>query len=130
MKNQKRGVGMNENNFSIGIYNGQYDAILGCTLPKLNIVQSDGLEKHISKRHPACLKYLNKVGEILSSPDYVGINPKESGSFELIKQYDNNILVGIKLDIKNNYYYVTTLHDIKQSKINNRLFSGRLKKVK
>lgn len=126
----KYGVKMDKSNFKVGIYSGQYDTLLGVNLPKLNIVQSEGLEKHISKRHPSCLKYLDKVGEIISFPDYIGMNPKESGSFELIKQYSDNILIGIKLDIKNNYYYVATLHDIKQSKINNRLFSGRLKKVK
>lgn len=121
---------MNENNFKIGAYHGQFDILLGYHLPKLNIIQSEGLEKHISKRHPSCLKYLDKVNEIISSPDYVGANPKENTSFELIKQYDDNVLIGIKLDIKNNYYYVATLHDIKQSKIDNRLFSGRLKKVR
>lgn len=120
---------MDGSNFEVGTYNGQYDTLLGVTLPKLNIIQSEGLEKHISKRHPSCLQYLSKVSEIISSPDYIGINPKENSSFELIKQYDNNVLIGIKLDIKNNYYYVATLHDIKQSKINNRLFSGRLKKI-
>lgn len=120
---------MDENCSNVGEYSGQYDTLLGINLPKLNIMQSEGLKKHISKRHPSCLKYLNKVSEIISSPDYVGVNPKESGSFELIKQYGDNILIGIKLDIKNNYYYVATLHDINQSKINNRLFSGRLKKI-
>ncbi|MBE6964468.1 MAG: hypothetical protein IJN09_00315 [Oscillospiraceae bacterium] len=120
---------MKENNFIIGTYDGRYNTLLGVSLPELNIVQSTGLEKHISKRHPNCLKYLDKTEEIISAPDYIGTNPRESGSFELIKQYDDNILIGIKLDIKNNYYYVATLHDIKQSKINNRLFSGRLKKI-
>ena len=115
---------MAQNNFKIGVYKGQYDTLLGRVLPKLNIIQSEGLEKHVSKRHPSCLKYLSKVSEIISSPDYVGINPKESDSFELIKKYDDNILVGIKLDIKNDYYYIATLHDIKQSKIDNRVFSG------
>jgi hypothetical protein len=121
---------MDENTYNIGLYNGEYDSLLGINLPKLNIVQSAGLEKHILKRHPDCLKYLDKIGEIVSSPDYVGVNPKESGGFELIKQYDNNVLVGIKIDIKKDYYYVATLHDIKQSKVDNRLFSGRLKKVR
>ena len=121
---------MDESSFKVGRYNGQFDVLLGCALPQLNVVQSEGLEKHIYKRHPKCLKYLNNVSEIILSPDYVGMNPKESNSFELIKQYDDNILVGIKLDIKNGCYYVATLHDIKQSKINNRLFSGRLKKIK
>lgn len=121
---------MDESNFTVGTYSGQYDILLGVSLPKLNIVQSEGLKKHISKKHPSCLKYLSKISEIISSPDYIGINPKERNSFELIKKYDDNVLIGIKLDIKNNYYYVATLHDIKQSKINHRLFSGRLKKFK
>ena len=120
---------MDDSNIEVGTYSGQYDTLLGVSLPKLNIVQSEGLEKHISKRHPSCLKYLSKISEIISSPDYIGVNPKESSSFELIKQFDDNMLIGIKLDTKNNYYYVATLHDIKQSKINNRLFSGRLKKL-
>ena len=121
---------MDENCFKVGEYNGQYDSLLGCLLPRLDIIQSDGLEKHIYKRHPSCLKYLRKIEEIISSPDYVGVNPKEKDSFELIKQYDDNVLVGIKIDVKNNYYYVATLHDIKKSKIDNRLYSGRLKKIK
>lgn len=120
---------MSESNFEVGVYSGQYDVILGINLPKLNIVQSEGLEKHIAKRHPSCLQYLDKISEIISSPDYIGINPKEPDSFELIKQYSDNVLIGIKLDIKNNYYYVATLHDIKQAKINTRLHSGRLKKL-
>lgn len=121
---------MNDKNFEVGTYNGQYDDILGITLPKLNIVQSEGLEKHIAKRHPSCMDYLSKISEIITSPDYIGTNPKECSSFELIKRYSDNVLIGIKLDKKNNYYYVATLHDIKQSKIDNRLHSGRLKKIK
>ena len=120
---------MSEKIFAVGVYNGQFDDLLGISLPQLNIVQSTGLKTHIVKNHPSCLKYLNKISEIISSPDYVGVNPKERDSFELIKQYDNNVLIGIKIDIKNNYYYVATLHDIKQAKIDNRLHSGRLKKL-
>ncbi len=119
---------MDDNYFIVATYDGRYNSILNTDLPKLNIVQSNGLEKHISKKHPDCLKYLNKIHEIIVAPDYVGTNPKEINSFELIKRYDDNILIGIKLDIKNNYYYVATLHDIKQPKIDNRLFSGRLKR--
>ena len=121
---------MDDNSFIVTAYDGRYNNILGTDLPKLNIVQSNGLEKHISKKHPSCLKYLDKIHEIITAPDYVGVNPKETNSFELIKRYDDNILIGIKLDMKNSYYYIATLHDIKQSKINNRLHSGRLKKIK
>ena len=64
---------MAQNNFKIGVYNGQYDTLLGRVLPKLNTIQSEGLEKHVSKRHPSCLKYFSKIGEIIFSPDYVGV---------------------------------------------------------
>lgn len=121
---------MNETSFEIATYDGQYNTLLGIDLPKLNIVQSKGLEKHIEKNHPLCLKYVPKIQEIILCPDYVGTNPRERTSFELVKKYDDNILIGIKIDIKNNYYYVATLHEIKQSKVDNRLHSGRLKKIK
>ena len=95
---------MNDNNFKIITYDGRYNDILGVDLPLLSIVQSNGLEKHISKKHPSCLKYLNKIYEIIISPDYIGINPKETDSFELIKRYDDNILIGIKLQREYSYY--------------------------
>ena len=59
---------MEGNSFRIGIYNGQYNELLGINLPKLKIIQSEGLEKHISKRHPACLEYVDKIKEIISYP--------------------------------------------------------------
>lgn len=111
----------------ITTYDGRYNKILKTDLPKLSIYQSQGLKTHVSKRHSKCVQYLDKIHEIINSPDYVGINPKESNSFELIKRYDNNILVGIKLDIKNNYFYIATLHDINQSKLERRIHSGRIK---
>ena len=108
-------------------YDGRFDRLLNVKLPKLDIIQSQGLKTHILKRHSSCVKYLDKINEIISSPDYVGVNPKESNSFELIKKYADNVLIGIKLDIKNNYYYVATLHDINQSKLERRIHSGRVK---
>ena len=121
---------MEENIFELGFYRGQYNNIIGEEFPEKRIVRSEGLMTHIQKRHPNCVKYFEKISEIISNPDYVGVNPKEKGSFELVKIYDDNILIGIKLDIKNDYFYVATLHEIKQSKLERRIFSGRLKKVK
>ncbi len=61
-------------------------------------------------------------------PDYVGINQNEHDScIELIKRYADNVLVGIKLDADENYLYVSTMHDIQESKISRRLYSGRIK---
>lgn len=56
------------------------------------IYQSAGLIKHIEKRHPECLDYMNKISEIISNPDYCGVNPNENNpSCELIKIFDDNI---------------------------------------
>ncbi len=113
----------------IADYDGRYNQLLNISLPQLEIVQSHGLKTHIEKRHAACVKYIDKIPEIIASPDYVGVNPKEEKSFELVKVYDDNVLLGIKLDVKNGRYYVATLHEISQSKLDRRVFSGRLKKL-
>lgn len=97
---------------------------------KAAVYKSPGLEIHIEKRHPECLPYINSLSEIINSPDYIGINPNEkTSSFELVKTIDKNIQVGIKLDIKDNYFYVATLHTITDSKLKHRIESGRLKRV-
>ena len=93
------------------------------------IYKSNGLIKHIEKRHPECLEYLSKLEEIISSPDYIGINPNEKGkSFELVKVFNKNIQIGIKLDVSEDYLYVATLHTITNSKLQHGLNNGRLKK--
>lgn len=95
-----------------------------------SVYQSDGLIKHIQKRHPDCVKYLSELPSIISSPDYIGVNPNESGtSFELVKIFDDNMQVGIKLDAKNDYLYVATLHAITDAKLSHRIASNRLKPV-
>ena len=94
------------------------------------VYRSSGLDKHILKRHPECIEYLSIIPAIIRTPDYIGRNPNESDpSFELVKIFDNNIQIGIKLDKKDNYLYVATLHTITDSKLEHRIKSGRLKKI-
>lgn len=111
----------------IGKLNQKYNTNLNANLPCLDIFQSDGLETHVAKNHPNQLQYLNNVADILNNPDYIGMNPKEPNSIELIKKYGDDILIAIKLDKGNNYYYLASLYDISTSKINSRIKSGRLK---
>ena len=94
------------------------------------IYQSKGLSKHIAKRHPECLPYLSCISSIINSPDYIGVNPRETNpSFELVKIMDENVQIGIKLDIKNDYLYVATLHTITTGKLKHGIANGRLKKI-
>lgn len=120
---------MNNKLIAIGKYNVNFNDYLPYNIKSSNIYQSNGLEKHILKRHPDCLKYLELVPYIITEPDYIGINPNEkTTSFELVKCISENIQIGIKLDTKDNYLYVATLHTITNSKLKHGIQNGRLKK--
>lgn len=113
----------------VGKYNKAFNAYLPYDTDERFIYQSAGLAKHILKRHPECLKYTEMISAIIASPDYIGINPNEKGcSFELVKVLSENVQVGIKLDSKDDYLYVATLHTITESKLKHGLANGRLKK--
>ncbi|WP_409970106.1 PBECR2 nuclease fold domain-containing protein [Bengtsoniella intestinalis] len=74
------------------------------------------------------MKYIERLSDIIQSPDYIGVNPKEQGkSIELIKVLDDNVLVGVKFDKSRDYLYVASIYDIQSSKVERRLYSGRLK---
>lgn len=121
---------MNPNLIPIAEFNKKLNKYLPYNLDYDVIYQSLGLVKHIEKRHPDCVRYLNHLESIISTPDYIGVNPNEKGtSFELVKVFDQNIQIGIKLDIKDNYLYVATLHSITESKLAHGLKNGRLKKI-
>jgi hypothetical protein len=115
----------------VGKFNVEYNDILGINVEELEIYRSKGLPAHMLKRkHYKCLKYIDYIPDIISSPDYIGVNPNEQGtSIELIKRYSDNVMIGIKLDSDGNYLYVSTMHDVQKSKIERRLHSGRIKKV-
>ena len=110
-------------------YRNEYNIILNIDLPCTDIYISDGLHKHILKRHPDCISYINRVDDILLNPDYIGENPKEKNSIEFVKCYSENILVAVKLDIKDEYLYVASVYDITDSKLQRRIKSKRLIKT-
>ncbi|MCH5333799.1 MAG: hypothetical protein J1D89_07560 [Agathobacter sp.] len=77
-----------------------------------------------------CLPYVNCISSIIAAPDYIGVNPNETdASFELVKVMAKNVQIGIKLDTKDNYLYVATLHTITNGKLQHGIANGRLKKI-
>lgn len=115
--------------FEVGNYNEAFNQVLQKPLHHKKIYQSEGLKAHILKRHPNCVHYIPKISEIIEHPDYIGTSLNEGvPSLELVKVFKENILVGIKLDVVHDYLYVSTLHNINQSKLERRLYSGRLKR--
>lgn len=111
----------------VGTYNALFNKILGISLPCKKIYKSKGLVTHIEKKHANCLAYLGHIPDIIKNPDYIGTNAKEPNSIEVIKRYDKNILVAIKLDTRNDYYYVASLYAISEGKLLRRLHSKRIK---
>lgn len=116
----------------VGKYNTEFNEILNTDIEELEIYRSKGLPAHLLKRkHYDCLKYIDYIPDIIENPDYIGINPNESGkSIEIIKRYKENVLLGIKLDFDGKYLYVSTVHDIQENKIARRLHSGRIKEIR
>lgn len=122
---------MSSDLIKVGKYNSKFNTVLGIDINEFDIYRSKGLPAHMIKRkHYKCMKYIDYIPDIIENPDYIGVNPNESGvSIELIKKYNDNVLIGIKLDVSGQYLYVSTMHDIQESKITRRLFSGRIKAV-
>lgn len=111
----------------VGEYIEKFNVLTEQDLPLLKIVQSSGLEIHVKKRHPDCIKYLTEIPNIIKEPDYIGHNPKEPHSIELVKVYSDNVQVAIKLDISKGYYYIASVYEIKPQRLKKGIFSGRLK---
>ena len=113
----------------VGEYLPEFNLVTQSNLPCGPIYQSKGLRVHIEKRHPDCLAYLPHISEMLEFPDYIGKNPKEPNSIEIVKHYDASIMVAIKLDLKNDYLFIASLYAISDGKLKKHLNSGRLKPV-
>lgn len=113
----------------IGKHNVAIDKILGINIGEADIYRSKGLLQHLIKRkHYAAIKHIDDIYDMIKHPDYVGRNPNEKGlSYEVIKQYEDNILVGAKFDLNNNCLYISTMHQISNKDIEKRLRTGRLK---
>lgn len=94
-------------------------------------IDNENFKKHLIKRnHQNMISHIPKISQYLKNPDYVGVNQREKGvSLEYIVQVEPNILIAVKLDSKNGYFYVATMHEISQLKLTQRIRNGRLQKV-
>lgn len=111
--------------------------LLELDLPRI-VYASPGVINHIKKRHGK--QFTKKVkdniidimGNVIKDPEYVGIDYRRGtgGSLELIKRVDNIIvLLGLEIDLEDKYIYIATMYPITLSKMNARIYRGRLIKV-
>lgn len=95
---------------------------------------SPGVIRHILKRHSKQLSrsvkenIVNIIESILKEPDYVGAKIKENNTvtIEFVKKIDSILLLGMEIDKDEGYIYVSTLYPITKSKINNKIYCGKL----
>ena len=111
----------------IGQLNKDVISILGVPASDVKIYRSKGLLTHLMKRkHYKAAKYVDYISDIIEKPDYAGMT---DGQIELIKIFKDNIFLSIKLDVAKQIYYVATIFDVSQSKIEAYCKSGRLTKL-
>ena len=111
--------------------------LLELDLPRI-VYASPGVVNHIKKRHGKQFtkkmkdNIIDIMEKIIKEPEYVGIDYRRGtgGSLELIKRIDNIIvLLGLEIDLEDQYIYVATMYPITLSKMNARIYRGRLIKV-
>ena len=87
--------------------------------------------QHIQNDHPyEYEKYYEYLPDIIASPDYIGINPKDK-SIQYIKQFIINkeyIRVAVKVS-RGNKYYVRTLHLLSTNNAQRYIEKGTLKRL-
>lgn len=121
----------------VGYFKSKIAKILGVPYSGI-IYASPGVLKHIKNRHGKHLSrkvitnILEVIKQVINEPDYIGVYKikEDRISIEFIKNIDTNILVGIEVDTEGNYIYVSTMYPITDSKIRNKLYSGKLIELK
>ena len=81
---------------------------------------------HMKRRHlSAYNKYGDRLPNIISEPDYVGIN-EEDGSLEYVKIFDDHVKLVVRV-AGDEKLYVRSLYTVYQSRTEYFIKSGRLK---
>lgn len=111
----------------LGQLSSQVISLLKIPEQEIKIYRSKGLLAHLLKRkHYKAAKYLDYISDIIENPDYAGMS---DGQIELVKIFKDNIFLSIKLDVTKQIYYVATIFDVNQSKIDSYCKFGRLTKL-
>ncbi|MGG1673977.1 hypothetical protein ACIFOE_25790 [Paenibacillus sp. NRS-1783] len=101
--------------------------LTGVELPVAEVYMYPGAIKHVKRKHPGIIEqYGHLIPDMISNPDYVGQNPKEPNSIELVKAINVHLLLAIKLD-PSGYLYLSSFYDLDNAaaKLQKRLESKR-----
>ena len=64
---------------------------------------------HILKSHPEVKPYINKINDILSNPDNVYLETTKENTLWLIKKYNHNVIITLKLQVVKNKKYKNSI---------------------
>ena len=96
-----------------------------------NIYLGSSNIQHMMTSHPADYqKYGPYISDILNSPDYVGINPKDY-SIEFVKEFKKEneyVKVAVRVSIGGKHY-ARSLYVLNNNRVHNFIASGTLKKL-
>jgi len=90
------------------------------------IYLGDNNVKHMKRRHlSAYLKYGDRLSQIISEPDFIGINDLD-GSLEYVKIFDDHVKLVVRV-AGDKRLYVRTMYTTYKSRTEYFIKSGRLK---
>jgi hypothetical protein len=116
----------------VGIITENIINLLGLDIPaNTPILLGDSNINHMTTSHPDdYAKYGGEISLILSSPDYVGINNKDS-SIEYVKEFQvDNEFVKVAVRISNNgQHFARSIYILNNNRVDNFISKGTLKKV-
>ncbi|MCL2819509.1 MAG: PBECR2 nuclease fold domain-containing protein [Oscillospiraceae bacterium] len=82
--------------------------------------------KHMKQRHSKTFnKYCSKLSQIISEPDYVGIN-NEDNSLEYVKIFNDHVKLVVRI-AGDEKLYIRSMYTVYQSRTEFFIKSGRLK---
>lgn len=119
--------------YHIGKLTNEINTLLGLSLGERDIIIWKDRIKYIEKHksdfgsEEEYKEHVEAIPSIVQSPDYVGLHPNGDG-LEFIKRINGLMLVGVRIKSKGKLV-VRSSYPIKETKLNNWLSSGRVKKM-
>lgn len=116
----------------IGIINKNIIDTLHLEIPENSpILLGETNIKHMKKSHPDDYnKYKDEISNILRTPDYVGVNPKDN-SLEYVKDFivnDEFVKVAVRISTKGKFF-ARSLYILNRNRTTNFISKGTLKKI-
>ena len=94
-----------------------------------DVILTENQKQHIIKnRAETYERYKNKLQEIITEPDFILKDPKHNDTALIIKKYENNAEIVLKLstETENKKNSIITLWEIKEARLNRYLFTHKI----